>query len=315
MNVSRGRLKMPHRYLIIGVEGVGKSTLAANAPNPIFLDIEDGTSHMDVARFQFRDGEDGHVPGSYSQVLNAIGTLVSTEHDFKTLVIDTTDRLEALIWQHIINRDSTATKKLKGIDDYGYGKGFQVALDEWRMLTHALDRLRTTKRMSIVLLCHAQIKAFKSPTSDSYDRYTVRLNEKAGGFLKEWADVVGFACFEEGATESADGRIRGIATGRRLLKLQREAAFDAKSRLALPKEIELEIANPWAPIAAAVDAGENVTPESIVAQITAELERINDADLKPKVEGAVKEAGKDTAALSRYLNSLKERKVYANVQQ
>lgn len=313
MRVTKGRLKMPSRFLFIGVEGVGKSSLAADAPNPIFLDIEDGTGHLDIERYQFHDGDGGHVPVNYGEVKGAIDALTEEPHDYKTLVIDTADRLEAMIWKFIMARDTTTNKKLAGIDDYGYGKGFQVALDEWRLLCHKLDRLRAHRRMDIIILCHAHIKAFKSPTSDSYDRYTLRLNDKAGGFLKEWADVVGFACFEEGAAEGADGRVKGLSTGRRLLKLEREAAFDAKSRLVLPKQIEISPENPWAPIAAAVEASQNATPETLVAAITAELERIGNADLKPKVLGAIKEAGGNTAVLSRYLNSLKQREVSTNV--
>ena len=50
-NVTRGKVVRPWRGLLYGVEGVGKSTFAAATPNPVFIGAEDGTDHLDIARF------------------------------------------------------------------------------------------------------------------------------------------------------------------------------------------------------------------------------------------------------------------------
>jgi hypothetical protein len=88
--VTRGRLERPTRVLLYGVEGVGKSTFAASAPAPIFIAAEDGTAQLDVARFP--------EPKTWSDVLEAVGELATSEHVFKTLVVDTLDWLEPLCW-------------------------------------------------------------------------------------------------------------------------------------------------------------------------------------------------------------------------
>jgi hypothetical protein len=310
--IQKGRLRFPLRFVIYGPEGVGKSTLAAASPNPIWLDIEDGSSRLNVARYQFRDDASGHVPNNYAEVISAIDDLGMNDHPFETLVIDTADRLESLIWKFMMERD-----KKTSIEDYGFGKGFNLAVDEWRALCVRLDRLRSVRRMSVILLAHAQIRTFKNPDGEDYDRYNLRINEKAGGFLKEWSDVAGFACFEEGAAKQIgdkNGRPKGFSTGRRLLKVARTAAFDAKSRIDLPAEVEMDLANPWGPLAAAVEAGYENELDKLASAIAAELARIGDDALAPKVEAATKEAVAkgDATSLSRYLADMKKRPSKSN---
>lgn len=310
--VLTGRIITGWRGTFYGAEAVGKSTLGAYSPAPIFIDVEDGTSNLDVARYIFRDGADGHVPRTLSEIYAAIAALLEKEHPFKTVVIDTLDRLESLIWAHILERDSgkqsamnKAGKKLQSIESYGYGKGYVLALDEWRRLCRQLDQLRLKRGMNVMLLGHAQIRLFKNPEGEDYDRYHLRVNDKAAGFIKEWCDIVGFCCYEEGGAKLSDDdrRAKGYSTGRRLIRLERTAAYDAKTRFPLPDVIELAADNPFAPLGEALQSA----PDNIRASIATELLRLGDPALKKKVSAAVKKAGADAATLSRYLNDLKTR--------
>lgn len=309
--VQRGKLKDPLRIMIYGTEGVGKSTLAAHAPSPLWLDIEDGSGRLDVARYPFRDEPGGHVPRSYEEVVAAVDDLIATPSDFKTLVIDTADRLEALVWRYIVDRDSVKVKGgLQNVDDYGFGKGYQIAVDEWRNLCARVDRLRVVRGMSVVVLAHAQVRTFKSPESEDFDRYTLQINDKLGGFLKGWADVVGFACFEGGAKRAPGTKqVKGWSTDRRLLRLVRTAAYDAKGRGGMPAELELDPTNPWAPLAKAIDDAAGLTAEQLAALISGEAARIGDDELTAKVDAAVKTAVEknETDTLNRYLQDLRRR--------
>jgi hypothetical protein len=316
--VQRGRLRLPLRYIVYGPEGVGKTTLAADAPDPIWLDIEDGSSRVNVARYSFHDGPNGHVPSGYGEITAAIDDLTNSDHPYKTLVIDTADRLESMIWRSMLERDSSTsaqnpkTKVYTSIEDYGYGKGYQMAVEEWRSLCARLDRLRAVRRMSIVMIAHAQIRPFKNPEGEDFDRYQLRIHDKAAGFLKEWADVTGFARFEDGAAKTPGAktdRPKGFSTGRRLLMLSRTAAFDAKSRISLPDEVEIAVEHPWGALAEAVEAGFEDEVKSLVAQIQTEVARIGDPDMAAKVEAATAEAvaKNDGATLSRFLVGLKNR--------
>ena len=314
--VKKGKLAAAYRYVIYGPEGIGKSSLAADAEDPIFMDIDDGSAGLDVARYPFREGPGGHVPLSYAEVTFGLEDLANNPHEFKTLVLDTADRLEALMWKHILKRESQPSalnksgKEFHSIEEFGYGKGYQLAVDEWRELCRRLDLLRTQRGMTIVILAHAQIRTFKNPEGDDYDRYSLRINEKAGGFLREWADTTGFACFEEGGSKLyPDAKAKGYSTGRRLLKLVRTATYDAKTRLALDPEVELDPAHPWAPLAAAVAKSDAETPVTLADAIAVELKRLNDEILSAKVNAEVAKAVADNnkGALGRYLNALKKR--------
>lgn len=315
---QKGRLRLPPRYVIYGPEGVGKTTLAADAPDPIMLDIEDGSSRVNVARYSFRDRADGHVPHSYQEVASAVEDLTATDHAFKTIVIDSVDRLEGMIHRYMLERDSgkvTAANpkghKLFSIIDYGYGKGFDAAVDEWRGFLVRLDRLRYRRQMEVILIGHAHIKTFKNPEGEDYERHQLRANEKIAGLLKEWAETTGFFRFEDvsGKLMGSDSdRAKGTSTGRRILHVRREAAYDAKTRLNLPSEIEIVAENPWAPIAKAVEDGyEEIQQLEIL--IGAELARIGDPALTEKVTAATKAAvaKNDGAALQRYLAGAKAR--------
>src|ERR1035437_9656520 len=104
--VIKGKMACAKRFIIYGSEGVGKSSLAADAPSPIFLDIDDGSADIDVPRYEFRDGPGGTVPLSYEEVLSAIDDLTENESEYKTLVIDTADRLESLLWRYVVKHES-----------------------------------------------------------------------------------------------------------------------------------------------------------------------------------------------------------------
>lgn len=272
--IQRGQLRSQLRHLFYGPEGVGKSSLAAGAPKPLFLDVEGGADNLDVARYPFRDEPGGHVPRTLDEVTGAIDDLIAAPgHGYESLVIDTIDALEALVHKHVCKANNKET-----IEEFGFGKGYNVALDEFRRLLSLLDTLRGTG-VQVILVGHSYVKTFKNPEGEDYDRYQLRVHEKTAGLVKEWCDVVGFVHFDGGAAKlpgdmAQTKRARGWATGRRLVELHREAAWDAKSRLALPPTLELGTANPWAPFAAAASVARNADTRSLIDAITAELDRI-----------------------------------------
>lgn len=313
-NVKKGRVAGARRYCFYGVESVGKTTLAAHMPSPIFIDIENGSAELDVDRYVFEDGT--VVPKTLDEVMDAISDLIINEHDYKTLVIDSLDRLEALIWAHVCKRDSGVKSELNktgrqliSIESYGYGKGYNVSLDSFRPILVSLQRLLDKRDINIVFIGHAHVKTFKNPSGDDYDRYWLRAHPGMAGYTKEWVDVVGFCHFEEFAekVEGSDKKAQiGFSTGVRIVEFERAAAFDAKSRIALPRSIELVAGDPWAPIQEAIDAGQKLGPKELIAMIRAELDRIGDDELSEKVRGACNGVV-DTAKLNRFRLELQTR--------
>lgn len=285
--ITKGRQRAPMRVLLYGVEGVGKSTFGSASPDPVFLGPEDGTGRLEVARFP--------VPETWADVMEAIQTLTVDTHEYRTLVIDTLDWLEPLLWRHVCEVAGEAT-----IESFGYGKGYQVALDGWRVLLAAIERLRAARGMAIVLLAHCQIRPFKNPEGDDYDRYELKLNAKAGGLLKEWVDAVLFANHETFAQKDAKTkRVRGLSTGARLIYTQRTGAYDAKNRDGLPESLPLS----WEDFWAAVEAGQPTSSANLREEIERKAAELG-GEHADKARAALGRAGNDGAKLAQLNNWL-----------
>lgn len=286
--VKSGRLDKPMRVLIYGVEKIGKSTFAADAPDPIFIGAEDGTAQLDVSRFP--------QPETWTDVLDAIEELRTAKHSFKTAVIDSLDWVEPLLWRYICDRDGK-----KDIEDYGFGKGYTVALDEWRRLLAKLERLSVERSMHIVLIAHSWIKPFKDPNSDGYDRYELKVHAKAGGLIKEWCDAVFFAQYETFTVKSdRDKRVRGVDSGARVIHTQRRAAWDAGNRYSLPEVMPLS----WDEFAAGVRRGQDA--ERLALEVNNLLQQVDDKTRAAAVEWLGQNGnGKNAQKLEQMTNRLR----------
>ena len=290
--VVSGRIAKPVRVLVWGTEGIGKSTFGANAPSPIFLGAEDGTSELDVARFP--------EPANWQDAFDAVAELTNAQHEYKTLVIDTLDWLEPMCWAHVCatSKPDRTGKRPDSIEAFGYGKGYSAALDEWRRLLSLIERLRNVRGMHVVLLAHGWVKGFKNPDGADYDRYELKLHPKAGGLLKEWCDAVLFANYET-LTHEDNGRTKGIATGARVIHTQRRAAWDAKNRYDLPETLPLD----WHAFYDAVLAHRPADPAKLKATIAELLERADD-ETRVRVVAALAKVGDDSAQLARIADKL-----------
>jgi hypothetical protein len=215
------------RVLVYGVEGIGKSTFAAGAPNPVFIQTEDGLGSLAVDHFP--------IATSVTDVLEAVGTLFTNDHSFKSVVIDSLDWLETLIWRDI---ESSYDAK-----DLAYGKGAMIAADKWREILDGLTALRNERGMAVVLIAHTEIKRFDSPETEPYDRYQPKLQARSSALVREWCDAVLFANYKTLIKKDDVGFnktvSRGITTGERLLFTSERPAYMAKNRYGLPESIPL----------------------------------------------------------------------------
>ena len=98
-DVVVGQTILPPRVLIYGRPGVGKTTFASKAKNPIFIQTEDGADVAGAARFPKAE--------SFEQINEAIDTLIAEKHDHGTVVIDTLDWLAPLIYRKTVEDGKT----------------------------------------------------------------------------------------------------------------------------------------------------------------------------------------------------------------
>ena len=234
--IHQGRKNLPPRFLIYGIEGIGKSTLANNSPNPIFIPTEEGLDEIDCQSFP--------LALSLADVENNIRALIQEEHDFQTVVIDTADWLELLIWDSLCK--TYGVESIEKVDG-GYARGYKHALTPWRKILEGLDILRRRKNMAVILLAHAKIEKFEDPEHSAYDRYSPRLHKHSNALVSEWSDGVLFAT-RKIITKTEDGGFNKVRTtaaglgkdgGERVLRCIGSPACVAKNRYNLPSEIPL----------------------------------------------------------------------------
>ena len=229
--IQSGKVQAPRRILLYGIQGVGKSTFGAESDRPVFVQAEDGLGEIDCDKFP--------LAATFDDVMNALTALYTDDHEYRTVVIDSLDWLERLIWAEVCS-----IKKIENIEDIGYGKGYLLALTQWRIFLEALSALRSDRDMTVILIAHARIERFENPETDAYDRYVPRLHKVASAVIQEWCDEVLFATYKVHTKQVDKGfnrkRTQGLGSGERVLRTSERPAHVAKNRLRLPAEIDLE---------------------------------------------------------------------------
>ncbi|HYD02460.1 MAG TPA: ATP-binding protein [Phycisphaerales bacterium] len=229
--ITRGRRVQPRRIMLYGTHGIGKSTFGAMAERPVFVPTEDGLADIDCESFP--------LSRSLGDVMAALESLYTGDHPYRTVVIDSLDWLERLIWAAVC-----ADKGVESIEDIGYAKGYTYAIDKWRMVLGALDALRSDRGTTVVLIAHSKIDKFENPETVPYDRYSPRLHKLASALVQEWADEVLFATYKVHTVKVAEGfnqaKHNGVGTGERVIRTVERPAHVAKNRLNLPDELPLD---------------------------------------------------------------------------
>ncbi len=255
-NIGRGQNLKPPKVVLYGVGGIGKTSFAASAPNPIFICTEDGLGALDFERFESNAGDP--TVKSWQEILECVSILYREDHEYQTLVIDTIDFAEPMLHKYTADKHNKAD-----IEAFGYGKGYVKALDELRVLLEGLDALRNQKGMCIILLAHCSAKKFESPDTESYHRWNLKLHEKASELIHDWSDALLFANYRSNIIKEDAGfnkqRKRAVGQGERVIFTEARPAWQAKNRYRLPSELIMPIDNSWMVFQNAIAASHSAT--------------------------------------------------------
>ncbi len=243
-SIKSSRVELPLKVVVYGSIKVGKSTFGAGAPSPVFIATEEGLAALDVPSFP--------VARSLADVMEAIEALGTEDHEFQTVVVDSLDWLEPIIW--------SAVSKAAGVTDIekvggGFGKGYVEASRVWRDFLDALDWLRKEKGMGIILICHDEVRRHEPPDGDAFDMASLKLHKRASALVSEWADVIGFAHAKRHVKKSDSGGFNkthstATPTGRRVLHVGQHPAYQTGNRYGMVDEVGLS----WQDFSAALDA-------------------------------------------------------------
>lgn len=230
--ITSGAKVKPQKVVIYGAEGIGKTTLAAQFPRPLFIDTEGGSSHLDVRRLP--------EPTSWTMLLDEVTWVRDFPYECGgTLVLDTADWAEQLCIAHVC-----AKYDKKGIEDWGYGKGYVYVKEEFGKLLNLLGEC-VDRGLNVVVTAHAAIVKFEQPDEmGAYDRWEMKLSRRqVAPLLKEWADAVLFANFKTMVVADKNGeKYKGTGGKNRVLYATHAASWDAKNRWGLPDEVPMDYA-------------------------------------------------------------------------
>lgn len=234
----------PPIVLMYGVDGIGKTSLAAEWPSPLYLPTEGERPPSDVEMA---------TPGTietFNDILDVFGELLQTDdrgdltHEFKTVIIDSLDGLEPLVWAA-----TSARLGVNGIEEPGFGKGYVEADTEWRDFLGGVSALARAG-INVVMLAHPEIVRFDSPVTDPYSRYGVKLHKRGNALVREQADIVAFLNYRVSLKEKEVGPKKTVAHAEggkeRQIHLSEGAGFQAKNRYSMPDSIVYKKGNGYA---------------------------------------------------------------------
>ena len=273
------------RIMMIGVEGVGKSTAGASMPNPVFICGESGLVGPQFAEIP------SFTPENWGEILQFLDELSQNKGDFKTIVIDTLDWVEPMLYSHVCTKNGH-----KNIEDFGYGKGYVVAQQEARQLLMRLDRLNM-EGINVLLLCHSQIKTVNNPVGDNYDHFESKLNAKISGIFREWCDCVLFAQFDM-YTRKDGMRSKAYGGDGRIVQTTHSAAWDAKNRYGLPEVMPLDMPS----IMEAITQGQPQDTEALKAEFLGYVKNMR-PDIAQKATKWLESGKWTTQQLAQKVNS------------
>ena len=231
MKITKGKRARAQKVVIYGTEGIGKSSLASQFPEPLFIDTEGSTDNMDVARLD--------KPTSWIMLNNQIAFVKANPTVCKTLVIDTIDWAESLCVDNLC-----AMHGKKGIEDFRYGNGYVYAKEEMGRFLNKLQDLIEIG-INVVLTAHAQIRKFELPDEmGSYDKYELKLGKKTSSqtapLVKEWADLLLFCNYKTYLISQEKSTKKKAQGNQRVMYTEHNPAWDAKNRHGLPSELPLD---------------------------------------------------------------------------
>lgn len=224
--VERGVRRRAQRVVIYGQHGIGKTTLAARFPRPVFIDTENGTDELDVARLP--------RPDDWATLCAEVAW-AATQDEFATIVIDSADWAEALCTAYVCMSRGWAD-----VEAPGYGKGYVAVRDEFSKMLSTLTWAAWSRGKNVVLVAHDQVSTVTRPDDmTGYSVWGLKLGKHVAALVKEWADAVLYCRYRVAVVRDQGGRGHAVGGDERVMQCTHTATVDAKNRWGIEGEMPM----------------------------------------------------------------------------
>lgn len=224
LKISNGVVRRAQKVVLYGPEGIGKSTLASAFPDPLFIDTEGGTSHLNVKRVT--------IDGTFGDLIETIQA-VAAQDVCRSLVLDTMDWAEQICVADLLKK-----YRQTSIESFGYGKGYTYLAEEVQQILRAFDSVIASGK-NAVIVAHAKMRKQELPDeAGAFDRWELKLSRQAAPLVKEWADMLLFLNYKTMVIHTEDGSNKAQG-GKRVIYTSHHPCWDAKNRCGLADELPL----------------------------------------------------------------------------
>lgn len=216
MKILKGIVSEPQKVVLYGPQGIGKSSLAALFPRPLFLDTEKGSRRLSVDRVEINS------LAEFSKAIDAIAKEADFR-DYRTVIVDTIDWLEAKVKEKVVAQYSAK--------DRAYDREGSFIGDEMMKVLTSLDVLIASGKHVVLTAHSATVKIDLPDQQASFDRYELDMNKKhVAPIVKHWCDHLLFMRYKLRVREVDEGKNKALGGEERLLCLSTVASYDAKCR-------------------------------------------------------------------------------------
>lgn len=209
--------------------GMGKSTLAALAPRPVFLSLDEGIEELKHPLTGERLMRIEQKIETFQDVRDVLGNVSLFEKN-DTVVIDTVTILQDLAEVYVVQNiktDKGAT--VKNIVHYGYNKGYKHLYNTMKLILQDCDAL-IHQGKNIILIAQAAIHNIANPSGADFLRDGPRLHKDKSWDIEalycEWASHILRIDYQD--TFVKEKKVTGETT--RVIQTKPEVYFRAKSR-------------------------------------------------------------------------------------
>ena len=249
-DIQKGSQIKPVKFILYGPSGIGKTSLAAQMENPVLIQTEDGMAGID------NDDNIWSFPvcKTYDEFMSRLTAIRDEEHDRKSLIIDSLDWLETLVFQKVCDIGG------KGhVEDFGYGKGYALAGDQMTEILEVLNDIRDKRKMRVCMICHVELKRIEIPDMNPHDKYKLKLHKRVAAKVSEFADAIFFYNYKYGQVKKQADKGQMVTkttmSQDRYIFTRETSAHVGKNRYNLPDEIKLERETGWKILSAAMKEG------------------------------------------------------------